>query len=219
MPKAWKKWLVIGLLVAGLAAIFYLVFRGQLHALNVKTVAIFLRRLGPWAAILGGTLIVLQTFFPVIPFLVLAGANVLVFGLWGGFFINWISAEAGSILMFYIARTAGREWAERKISKLPKVESVNQFLRKNSFKTILTLRLFPVIPPAVVNLASGLASVPTRAFIWATVVGKIPAIFVESLIGHDLLHFGHHKTRLLIMVIALVVILGVGIRLLKKKVS
>ena len=87
--------------------------RGE-NMFNLEAVVDMLQSWGPWAALLGGGLIFIQTFIPFIPFLVLAGANVLVFGLWGGFWVTWVSAVLASILMFYLARTVGRDWAKRK---------------------------------------------------------------------------------------------------------
>ncbi|HJV44225.1 MAG TPA: TVP38/TMEM64 family protein [Bacillota bacterium] len=219
MTKAWKKWVILVFLVVGIATILYFLLRDQLSLVTVDTIAALLQRLGPWAAVIGGGLIILQTFFPAIPFLILAGANVLVFGLWGGFLVNWISAVIGSIFMFFIARTIGREWAQGRINKYPKIKSVNHFLGRNSFKTIFILRLFPVIPPAAVNLAAGIAPISFKYFCLATVFGKIPAIFLESMIGHDLFHFAHNKTRFFVLLFTLIVVVGLGARVLKKKIS
>lgn len=212
-----KKRLFLFLVVLSGLMILYFLTKFRLGSIDVESIADALRSLGPWAALLGGGLIILQTFFPFMPFLLLAGANVLVFGLWEGFVVNWLSAVLASVLMFYMARTFGREWAMRKMNNFPKIQSVSRYFQQNGFKTVLFLRLFPVIPPAAVNLAAGLSGIEARAYLWGTALGKLPAIFVQSMIGNDLFHFADNKVRLLLITAGFGLILLIGMRVVKKK--
>lgn len=213
-----KKWLLLGVIsvVVLLGSLFFL-FKDQLVGLNLVEIAGFVREWGPWAVLIGGGLIVMQTFFPVVPFLVIAGANVLVFGLWGGFLLNWVSAVFASIVMFFLARTTGRHWAKRKIEKYAKVNRLNGYLEQNGLKTVLSLRLFPIIPPVFVNLTAGVSGIKARDYILGTAVGKIPAIFVESIIGNDLFSFSDNKLRLILLVAVFGVVLVIGMKFLRKK--
>lgn len=220
MGGAMKKGWIILILLLGAGVVFYISpLREFLSGVDIHSIADWLRELGLGAVLIGGGLIMLQTFLPVIPFLVLVAANVLVFGLVGGFLINWISAVAASILMFYLARTTGRDWAQRKVDQYPKLMKLNEFLKKNGFKSILTLRIFPVVPPVALNLASGLSQVEAQAYIAATAIGKMPAIFLQSVIGNDLIYFSENKTRILLAVVGFGLILAIGIRVVKKKIK
>jgi len=213
-----KIWLLVGMiaLVLFIGSLTF-IFKEELVGLNLGEVASFLRERGPWAVLMGGGLIVVQAFFPIFPFLMIAGANVLLFGLWGGFFLNWVSTVFASVLMFFLARTIGRNWAKRKIEHYPKVNRLNGYLEQNGFKTVLSIRLFPIIPPVFVNLAGGLSGIKARDYILATVVGKIPAIFVQSMIGNDLFSFSDHKLRLILLVVGFGIVLWIGMKFLRKK--
>jgi uncharacterized membrane protein YdjX (TVP38/TMEM64 family) len=190
-----------------------------LSSVDVNAVAGFLRGLGPWARVIGGLFIILQTFFPFVPFLILAGANVLVFGLIWGVLINWLSAVVASILMFYAARTFGRSWAKRKMKRSKYFHTVNRLFRRVGFKTILLIRVFPVIPPAAVNLAAGVSTISARPFILATFMGKLPPIIVESMIGYNIFHFAENKVRFFVILLAFGAVILIGIKILKKKIS
>jgi uncharacterized membrane protein YdjX (TVP38/TMEM64 family) len=58
--------------------------------------------------------------------------------------------------------------------------------------------------------------VSARNFILGTLVGKFPMIFLESLIGHDLLHFRQNKDRLFILLAVFAIFMYVG-NVFKKK--
>jgi uncharacterized membrane protein YdjX (TVP38/TMEM64 family) len=188
-------------------------------SIDVDAVATFLRGLGPWAKVIGGLFIILQTFLPFVPFLVLAGANVLVFGLVWGILVNWLSAFAASILMFYVARTFGREWANRKMKRSKKFHAVDRLFKRVGFKTILLLRLFPVIPPAIVNLGAGVSTIPAKPFIMATFIGKLPPIIMESLIGYHMFHFAENKVRFFVILLTFGAVILIGVKILRKKIS
>lgn len=202
----------LGMVILGLGP-----YREQLADVNIALIAEWLRSLGVVAVLIGGGLIIVQAFLPIFPFIGLATANVLVFGLVGGFFINWTSSVLASILMFYLARSTGREWAEKKLSRYPKWTRINDFLQLNGFKSILTLRLFPIIPPVGLNLVSGISKVGSRSYVAATSVGKIPAIFLQSMIGYDLLSFSENKTRILFLAVGFGLVLFIGMNVVRKK--
>ncbi|RXT08157.1 TVP38/TMEM64 family protein [Ammoniphilus sp. CFH 90114] len=213
-----KRWIIVlFILIAAFILTFLGPIREKLSAMDIHLIAEWLRGLGVWAVLLGSALIIIQTFLPVIPFLVLVAANVLVFGLVGGFLINWISAVVASVLMFYVARTTGRDWAQRKLEHHPKLMKMDDFVKRNGFRSILTLRLFPVIPPVALNLASGVSKLEGRAYILATSIGKIPAILVQSMIGNDIIYFSENKGRILLLVLGFGFILVVGMSLVRKK--
>jgi len=179
-----------------------------------------LQSLGMWAAVIGGGLIVFQTFFPIYPFIVVAAANVLVFGLWWGFILNWLSAVIGAVLMFWAVRTIGADWARKKLGKYKKSQALQSYLAKKGFQTIFLLRLFPVIPPMVLNLLAGLSIVGARAYITATFIGKMPAIWIESWLGHGLFHLsGENILRLLVVLFLFLLVLWGGMKIVKKKIK
>jgi uncharacterized membrane protein YdjX (TVP38/TMEM64 family) len=58
--------------------------------------------------------------------------------------------------------------------------------RTNAFSYLLFLRLVPLFPFVLVNLAAAFAAIPLSTFILATAIGIIPGTFVFASIGGGL---------------------------------
>lgn len=139
-------------------------------------------------------IVMILALFPVIPFILMAGVNALLYGWIGGFMLSLSGSLLGSSLGFWLARTLGQEWAQPKVTKLGKWGTL---LRGNSFSVVLLSRLIPVLPAAAINYASGLSPMVFPSFLLATLFGNIPMIAWESWVGHDLWRISHHSHRLL----------------------
>lgn len=140
-------------------------------------------------------IIVILALFPVVPFVLMAGVNTLLYGWIGGFMLSLSGSLLGASLGFWLARTLGQAWAQPKVTNLGKWGAL---LRGNSFSVVLLSRLIPVLPSAAVNYAAGLSLMTFPSFLLATLLGKIPMIVWESWVGHDLWRISHHPGRLLL---------------------
>ena len=120
--------------------------------------------------------------FPGAVILTLAGGYL--FGTWVGGTATVIGATVGSIMVFYVVQTslgaALRAKAETDGGTLKKVIDG---VRDGAFGYILTLRLIPVAPFWLVNVAAALANAPFRAYALATFFGIMPATFIYSGVG------------------------------------
>jgi len=147
--------------------------------------------------------------FPVIPFVLIAGVNILFYGPIVGFMLSLTGSLLGASLGFWLARTLGQAWAQPKVSKLGKWGAL---LRGNSFSVVLLSRLIPVLPAAAVNYSAGLSLMSFPSFLLASLLGSIPMIIWESWVGHDLWRISHHPGRLLLALAIGAVLFGsVGI--------
>lgn len=142
----------------------------------------------------------------------LPGAVILT--LAGGFlfgailatlFIN-IGATSGATLAFLAARYLLRGTVERKFGKW--LGPFQNGFGKNAFSYLLTLRLIPLFPFFVVNLASGLTRVSVGTYIAATALGIIPGSFVYAYAGRQLGTINSLKEIASPNVIAAFVLLG-----------
>ncbi|GAA4856754.1 hypothetical protein GCM10023310_39830 [Paenibacillus vulneris] len=183
---------------------------------NVRHLSDILQSWGLLGHLAGAILAYVQTVVPFVPFVVVAGANVLLFGMWAGFAVNYTMSVLGAITAFWVARNFARDWVEKKLEHYEYIGKFNQKLEQNGFLYIAISRIIPILPSFAINLAAAVMKVRTRDFILGTMVGKLPMIFLESLIGHDLLHFSHNKGRLTLLVLIFVVLLIIG-NIYKKK--
>ncbi len=214
-----KKTIKTALFLAVLGTAVYFVFfthQGEklIHT-NVPQLADNLRSFGKYAEPIGMFAVVLQMFIPYLPFVVVAGANVLMLGFWWGFTVNYTMSVLGTLLSFLFARYSAKKWVEDKLRAYPQLLRFNAGLKQHGFYYIFVGRLIPVIPSTVINWGSGVSKVSWKSFLTATALGNLPMVFMESLVGHDLLHFKHHKLRLLTILIVFSMLIWLGSRLKK----
>ena len=105
----------------------------------------------------------------------------LLFGTALGGALTVIGATIGAVLLFLIARSAFAEpLARRGGAALGKLR---QELRQNGLAYLFAIRLVPIVPFWLVNLAAPLCGMPLRHFIIATFFGVMPVTFITASIG------------------------------------
>ncbi len=108
----------------------------------------------------------------------------LLFGWLTGAIAAIVAATAGATLIFLAARTSLEEALTRKAGSL--VNKIRDGFAKDAFNYLLFLRLTPVFPFWLVNIAAALAQVRLKTFVTATILGIIPAGFALSFVGSGL---------------------------------
>jgi uncharacterized membrane protein YdjX (TVP38/TMEM64 family) len=105
----------------------------------------------------------------------------LLFGTLIGGALAVTGATIGAVLLFLIARSAigGRLEARGGVA----LGKLRGELRRNGFSYLLAIRLIPVVPFWLVNLAAALCGMRLRPFAIATFLGIMPATFVLASIG------------------------------------
>ena len=126
--------------------------------------------------------VVVAFSLPVAVWLTLAGG--FLFGAWLGTLLVVLGATAGACLLFLAARHALAEPLARKAG--PLLAKVRQGLESGGFWYLLSLRLLPVVPFWLANLAPALAGMRFAPFALATLVGIIPGSAVFCGIGAGL---------------------------------
>ncbi|MDQ7097043.1 VTT domain-containing protein [Desulfosporosinus sp. PR] len=155
----------------------------------------FIKQWGNLSLLMDLLIIALLMLFPVVPFVLVAGVNTLLYGWVGGFLLSLTGSLLGAALGFWFARTIGQAWVQPNVEKLGKWGNL---IEGNSFSLVLLSRLVPVLPSAAVNYAGGLSQMSFTSFILATFLGKFPMIIWESWVGHDFWRASHHPGRFFI---------------------
>jgi uncharacterized membrane protein YdjX (TVP38/TMEM64 family) len=120
----------------------------------------------------------------------LPGAAILslaagaIFGsIMGTLYAN-IAATIGATLAFLVTRYLLRDVVLNKFDR--KMEGMNLELEERGFSYLLFLRLVPLFPFFLINLAAGLTRLPLRTFFLGTMIGIIPGGFVYVNAGASL---------------------------------
>lgn len=115
---------------------------------------------------------------------VLTLAGGLLFGPWLGTALTVLGATIGACLLFLVARSALAPLVAGRAAGL--VDWLRPGLEKDGFFYLLTLRLIPVVPFWLLNLAPALVGMPFGAYVAATAIGIIPGTAVFVAIGSGL---------------------------------
>jgi uncharacterized membrane protein YdjX (TVP38/TMEM64 family) len=112
-----------------------------------------------------------------------------VLTVFGGFLFGWmtggplvvLSATIGASILFLAARSAFGDFLRKKVAG--RAAALADGFRKDAFSYLLVLRLAPVFPFFLINIASALFDVPLRTFVLATFVGIIPGTLAYAFLG------------------------------------
>jgi uncharacterized membrane protein YdjX (TVP38/TMEM64 family) len=120
----------------------------------------------------------------------LPGATILtlaagaIFGsIWGTVYVN-IGATVGATLAFLVARFLLRDWVVGKLGH--RADALDKGLRESGLSYLLFLRLVPLFPFWLINLASGITGLPLRTYVVGTMIGIMPGSFVFANAGASL---------------------------------
>ena len=116
--------------------------------------------------------------------LLLSISSGILFGPVAGPLASIAGATTGGAIVFLIAKTALGDHLIRRAG--PLAAKLADGFRADAFSYLLFLRLAPVFPFWLVNLAPALFGVRLRTFVGATVIGVAPAAFAFGFVGSGL---------------------------------
>ena len=107
-----------------------------------------------------------------------------IFGvLWGTVIVSFAST-LGATLAFLVSRFVLRDWVQNRFGD--KLKAINAGMEKEGGFYLFTLRLIPIFPFFVINLAMGLTPIRTWTFYWVSQVGMLAGTLVYMNAGTQL---------------------------------
>jgi uncharacterized membrane protein YdjX (TVP38/TMEM64 family) len=184
----WSKLLVASAFVAGVAVFFALGGPRYLDLATIKQhrdtlLALTGQHYG--AALASAFCVyVLVVAFSVPGAAVLSLTVGFLFGRWIGTALTVTAATAGATLVFLGARYLFADLARRRLGHW--YARLSAGFAAHGFSYLLFLRLVPLFPFFLVNLAPAIADLPLRTYVLATFLGIIPGSFVFVNVGQAL---------------------------------
>jgi len=184
---SWKRIVPLLVLVAGLATFFALDLDRYLSfsALGEHRVALL-----DWVGANSlAPVIYILAYVMVVAFSLPGGA---VMTISGGFLFGAVmggiyavtGASLGATALFLIAKTSLGDFLLAKAG--PAVKKMQAGFDENALSYMFVLRLIPLFPFFLVNLAPAFLGVPLRVYLIATFFGIMPGTFVYALVGAGL---------------------------------
>ncbi|MCK0175184.1 MULTISPECIES: TVP38/TMEM64 family protein [Mycobacteriaceae] len=138
---------------------------------------------GPWFPLvfLLGHIVVTTFPFPRTAFSLAAG---LMFGPALGVSIAVAASTVSALLAVLLIRALG--WQLSALVSHPAVDRLDERLRQRGWPSVLSLRLIPVFPFAVVNYAAGASKVRLVPYTLATLFGLLPGTVAVVVLGDAL---------------------------------
>lgn len=149
------------------AALFEAAARGDGAAIRDE-----IRGYGIFAPLVSVGIGLLHAIVP-FPMEILALANGLAFGFFGGLFLTWL----GCVLSAFVVYGAGYLWGtplfERVVATKHR-EKLDGLLEREGAFPLLAMRLIPLVPFNAICLAAGVVRAPLWTYLWTTAVGILP---------------------------------------------
>lgn len=155
-----------------------------------------IRALGMWGVLASIGFMVLHSFIP-FPAELVAIANGMVYGPVVGTLITWTGAMLGASVAFCLARTLGRPFVERMVSR-NNWQRLDEWAARDGWRVALVSRLIPVIAFNMVNYAAGLTRLTWWEFLWTTGVGILPLTLLMVIMGDNIESLGWESWLLLL---------------------
>jgi len=209
--KPYLRWrLIVGVGVIGLLLTMAVVWRWTPAGewLNPDTIAASVQGLsgtwwGPLVALVGFVVASLVA----VPVTLLILATALVFCPITGAAVALTGSTLSALAGYGIGAQAGRGAVERLSGG--GLERLSRRLAKHGILTMITVRIVPVAPFALLNLFVGAAHLSVRDFLIGTVIGMAPAVIAMTLFAEGLLSL-LRQADLRAVALLLVGVLAVG---------
>lgn len=112
--------------------------------------------------------------------------------IFGGFLFGWlvggalvaVAATTGASILFLAARSAFGDFLRERVGG--RAKKLAQGFEDDAFSYLLVLRLAPIFPFFVMNIAPALFNVPLRTYVAATFLGILPGVFAYAYLGQGI---------------------------------
>ena len=138
---------------------------------------------GPWFPLAFFAAHVAMTVFP-FPRTAFTLAAGLLFGPLVGVSIAVTASTLSAVLAVILVRAAG--WQLSRLTLHPRIESLDARLRDRGWVTVLSMRMIPAVPFAVLNYAAGASAVRLLPYTVATLIGVFPGTAAVVILGDAL---------------------------------
>jgi uncharacterized membrane protein YdjX (TVP38/TMEM64 family) len=158
-----------------LVAVWY---AGKLFSVNTEAVEAFLKKfpLVLSGLIFSGLYVAVTLFvWPAKDIFKIVGA--ILFGAYASTLFIFIAEIINVFVLFYLARSLGRDFVEQSLKKSAKYGNLDEKLGGISFFWLFLFRFVPLVPFRFLDLACGLTKISFKRYLLAAILGSPVRIF------------------------------------------
>ncbi|MEW9123969.1 MAG: VTT domain-containing protein [Thermotaleaceae bacterium] len=135
---------------------------------------------GPFAIFVSIIINIIISVVGLIPSVFITAANITIFGFSTGLIISYIGECVGAAFSFWIYRQGFKSFNPHILNKYKWLQKLQKAQGMDSFVIIIVMRILPLIPSGMINLAAAISKTSLLTFIFASILGKLPALFIEA---------------------------------------
>lgn len=145
-------------------------------------------------------LMIVQNIFSFFPLLLLVTINISLFGLFYGYLWSLFSSVVAASFTFLIVRNGLQGFLIKKVKQnlITKIEN-------NGFYFVFMMRIIPILPTSIINIAVGMSTVRFKGFLYGTIFGNMIYLFVLFLIPMGLMSEDSDMYLYIIVVVMLII--------------
>ena len=130
-------------------------------ARSLDSLRAYIDRFAPYSHLAFFLVQLLSVILAPIPSNITAAAGGVLFGTWPAFLLTFGAVAAGSVLVFWLARALGRDFADRLVSRKLS-EKYQDVLRSKAPIFLILAFLFPFFPDDMLCILAGLTNISLR---------------------------------------------------------
>ena len=145
----------------------------------------------------------------IFPVLVLIAATAAALGPWLGFVTAMAGVLLSALLLFAIGRFLGRERLQRLLGR--RAARIQERVVGKGILAVVVIRMIPIAPFSLVNVAAGASTLPLRDFMVGTLLGMMPGILAMAVLGAQIADLARNASWSNIALLALAFLGWLGI--------
>lgn len=165
----------------------------------------YLRSFGVWAMAISIIIDIVINIVGFLPSIFISTANGVLFGIFIGTGISWFAETVGVIISFFFMRTLFRHKAKSLIEKSKMLSTLDEY---STLKAMIIARAVPYSPNGLVTALGALSHISYRDYAIGSLIGKLPSVAIEVVVGHDVVMLHEHAMRLTILIIIITIVYG-----------
>ena len=138
---------------------------------SLEEMQAYIARFSPFSELLYFLVQLLSVIIAPIPSNITALAGAVLFGMWPAFLLTAAAIVCGSVLVFWLARVLGRDFADRLVNRKISERYLEVIRRKRDIFLILVF-LFPFFPDDMICILAGLTDIPLSRFLCIVVLTR-----------------------------------------------
>jgi phosphatidylserine/phosphatidylglycerophosphate/cardiolipin synthase-like enzyme/uncharacterized membrane protein YdjX (TVP38/TMEM64 family) len=143
------------------------------------------------------------------PVTILIAATAAAFGPLLGFGIAAVGILLSAIATYFIGGAVGKNSLREVLG--PRLNRIRERVRRKGVLAVASIRMVPLAPFTVINLAAGASDIRFFDFVLGTVIGMLPGLTVLALLGHEVSELLTHPSAMQLALVGGAVLVWIAV--------